>query len=215
MVCILSMAPALQHRPSYNGFTVLSCMHVLPKSATVCMSKLTIILQQGTGYWQHLPTVPKELLSRASALPVDEQQAAETEQTSQQQSLCIRSGFAPLGCTRKRSAEAARATLQVQQHCLRKILVDRSSTYSAACVLGCCHTDLYLALQDMHLTHLSLSLNVLLICPSMTYAYYAPPNQICSQEVCASFAALSSIPAREHLLLHHCSAGTQQPPHCT
>ncbi|KAL0026054.1 hypothetical protein WJX79_005633 [Trebouxia sp. C0005] len=52
---------------------------------------------QGTGYWQHLPTVPKELLSRASALPVDEQQAAETEQTSQQQSLCISLAWMPDG----------------------------------------------------------------------------------------------------------------------
>ena len=55
-----------------------------------------MLLQQGTGYWQQLHAVPKELLSKALALAVDEQQTAETEQSLQQQSLCIRSGFAQI-----------------------------------------------------------------------------------------------------------------------
>jgi len=40
--------------------------------------------------------VPKELLSKALALAADEQQAAGAEQSLQQQSLCIRSGFAQI-----------------------------------------------------------------------------------------------------------------------
>ncbi|KAL0051080.1 hypothetical protein WJX82_001507 [Trebouxia sp. C0006] len=44
---------------------------------------------QGTGFWQHFTTVPKELLSKALALAADEQQAAGAEQSLQQQSLCI------------------------------------------------------------------------------------------------------------------------------
>ena len=93
MVCILRIAPALQHIPSHDGLTVLNCKHVLPKPAAASISKLEMLLQQGTGYWQHLHPVPKELLSKALDLPMDEQQAEVTEQSLQQQSLCIRSAF--------------------------------------------------------------------------------------------------------------------------
>jgi len=71
-------------------------MHVPPKPAAACISTLEILLQQGSGYWQHLHPVPKELLSKVLDLPVDEQQAAVAEQSLQQQSLCIRSGFAQI-----------------------------------------------------------------------------------------------------------------------
>ncbi len=71
-------------------------MHVSPEPAAVCMSKLEMLLQQGTRYWQHLHTMPKELLPKALDLPIDGQQAAVAEQSLQQQSLCIRCGFAQI-----------------------------------------------------------------------------------------------------------------------